>query len=226
MQSFICTLCGRVFSRQSGLTRHRRSTHARLHPNSSNLSASDGLDYELADDILQFDDDTLSQPPETEIFPNAGAPIDDTVRVHSFEDDDWDPLAPFATPQQWQLCRSIVDTNLGKTKLNNILKRRLIVPDANGKNPDQLYQLIADMEEMDGLVCGWEESSVNIEGKATPFWYRNPIAAVRYILEHPWFKAHLSYVPVKHMDSSGKRIYAEMWTADWWWKMQASFLVL
>jgi hypothetical protein len=71
-----------------------------------------------------------------------------------------------------------VDTNLGKTKLNNILKRRLIVPDGNATNPDQLYQLIADMEEMDGLVCAWEDSSVNIEGKATPFWYWNPIAAV------------------------------------------------
>jgi len=153
MQSYICTVCGRVFPRQSGLTRHRRSTHACLYPNSSNLSASDGLDYELADDILQFDDDTLSQPPEREIFPDAGAPIDDTVRVHPFEDDDWDPLAPFAIPQQWQLCSSIVDTNLGKTKLNNILKRRLIVPDANAKNPDRLYQLIADMEEMDRLVC-------------------------------------------------------------------------
>jgi hypothetical protein len=224
MQSFICTLCGRVFSQQSGLTRHRHSTHARLHPISSNLSASDVLDYELADDILQFDDDTLSQPPEMEIFPNAGAPIDDTVRVHSFVDDDWDPLALFATPQQWQLCRSIVDTNLGKTKLNNILKRRLIVPDANAKNPDQLNPLIADMEEMDKLICGREESTVNIEGKASPFWYRNPIAAVRYILGHPPFKDHLSYAPVKHMDSSGERIYAEMWIADWWWKTQASFL--
>jgi hypothetical protein len=206
MQSFIGTLCGWVFSRQSGLTRHRRLTHARLHPNSSNLSASDGLNYKLADDILQFDDDTLSQPPEMEIFPNAEALIDDTVRVHSFEDDDWDPLAPFATPQQWQLCHSIVDTNLGKTKLNNILKRRLIVPDANAKNPDQLYQLIVDMEEMYGLVCGWEESSVNSEGKATPFWYRNPIAAVRYILGHPPFKDHLSYAPVKQIDSSGECI--------------------
>jgi hypothetical protein len=35
------------------------------------------------------------------------------------------------------------------------------------------------MEEMNGLVGGWEEGSVNIEGKATPFWYWNPIAAVR-----------------------------------------------
>jgi len=83
---------------------------------------SDGLDYELADNIPQLDEDILSQPPEIEIFPNAGAPIDDTVPVHAFDDDEWDPLAPFATPQQWQLCRSIGDTNLGKTKLNNILK--------------------------------------------------------------------------------------------------------
>jgi len=226
MQSFIWTLCGRVDSRQRGLTGHRHSTDPCLNPNSSNLSASDGLNYELADDILQFDNDRLSQPPETEIFPNAEAPIDDTVQVHSFQHDDWHPLAPFVTPQQWQLWCSIVDTNLGKTKLNNILKRRLIVPNANAKNPDQVNLLIADMEEIDGLVCRWEETSVNIEGKATPFWYRNPIAVVRYILRHPPFKDDLSYVPVKQMDYSGERICAEMWTADWWWKTQASFLVL
>jgi len=149
MQCCICPFCGRVFSRQSGLTRHRCSTHAHLHPNSSNLSASDRLDYKLEDVIPQFDNDTLSQPPEMEILSNAGTPIDDTVRVHSFRDDDWDPLPLFASPQQWQLCRSIVHTNLGKTKLSNILNRRLILPDADAKNPDQLYQLIADMEEID-----------------------------------------------------------------------------
>jgi hypothetical protein len=98
-----------------------------------------------------------------EKLPNAGAPLDDSVRVHSFEDDDWDPLAPFGTPQRWQLCHSIVDTNLGKTKLNNILTQRLIVHDTSAQHPEQHYQLIADMEEMDGLVCGWVESSVNIE---------------------------------------------------------------
>jgi hypothetical protein len=50
-----------------------------------------------------------------------------------------------------------VDTNLGKTKLNSILKQRLIVPDDNARNPDQLCQLIVGMEEMDGLVCRWED---------------------------------------------------------------------
>jgi hypothetical protein len=119
-----------------------------------------------------------------------------------------------------------VDTNLGETKLNNIVKQRLIVPNANAKNPEQLYQLIADMEEMDGLICGWEESSVNIERNATPFWYGNRIAAVRYILGHPSLRDHRLYARVQQMDSGGECIYGEMWTADWWWKMQASFLVL
>jgi hypothetical protein len=152
MQSIICTLCGRVFSQKSGLTHHCRSIHLRLDPNSKNLSGSDGLDYELTDDILPFDNDTLIKPPDTEIFPNTWALINDTVQVHSFEDDDWDPLTLFATPQQWQLGHSIVDINLGKMKLNKFLKRIHIVPDANTKNTDQHYQLIVDMEEMDGLV--------------------------------------------------------------------------
>jgi hypothetical protein len=72
-------------------------------------------------------------------------------------------------------------------KLNSILKRRLNVPDANTKHPDQLYPLIVENEEMDVLVCGWEEDLVNSEGKATLFWYQDTIAAVRYIIEHPLF---------------------------------------
>jgi hypothetical protein len=99
MQFVICTLCGWVFAQQSGLTRHCFLTHAGDDPNSSNLSTSDGLDYELADHILQFQDDILSQPPDTKMCANGGAPIDDTVRVHSLDDDEWDPLPLFATPQ-------------------------------------------------------------------------------------------------------------------------------
>jgi len=82
------------------------------------------------------------------------------------------------------------------------------------------------MEEMDGRVSGWEKSSVNIEGKATPFCYQNPIAAAQYILEHPLFKNQLSYLLGKHVDSSAKWMYAESWTADWWWKMLENLHVL
>jgi len=222
MQSFICTLYGRVISQQSGLTRHRHSTHKQLDQKSSNRSTSDRLDCALADNIPQFVNNTHNQPPEMEIFPHAGAPIDDTLQVNSFEDDDCDPLAPFVTAHSWQLCYSIVDTNLGKSKPNNIVKPILIIPDANAKNPHQLYQLIVDMEEIVRLECWGEEMSVNIEWHATPFWYQNRNAAVRYLLRHPMFEDHSLYIPVKPTDSSGERIHTEMWTADWGWKTQAS----
>jgi hypothetical protein len=149
------------------------------------------------------------------MFPKAVAPIDD-----------WDPCALLSTPHQWQLCRSLVDTNIGQMKIDYILKRRLIVSDAIPKYPAQLYLLLADMKEMDGHVCGWEQSSGNIEGNATSLWYWNPIAEVQYILGHAPFKDHLSYAPGKQLDFSREHIYAEIWTADWWRKTQAIVLVL
>jgi len=100
IQSFICTLCSRVYCPQSGLTHHHHSTHPGFHPNPDDLSASDGLDCEIADNISLFDDDTLGQPLETYIFPHPGAPIDGTVRVHSFKAYDSDPVPPYVPSQQ------------------------------------------------------------------------------------------------------------------------------
>jgi len=74
-----------------------------------------------------------------QICPNSGVPINDTVQVRTFKDVGCNPLAPFTTPQQWQLCHLIVNTNIGTTKLNNILKHRLIVPDTKAKEINQLY---------------------------------------------------------------------------------------
>jgi len=173
-----------VFSQQCGLACHCRSIHVCLHPNSHSQSMSDGLDYEIADNISLFDDDTQIQRSQKEIFRNAGTPIDDKVWVQSFQYDNWDCPAPFATPQQSQLCHSLLDTNLGKTKLNNILKWRVIVPNTNNENLDQLYNLIACMKKINGLGCRWEERSISIERNATPFCYWKPITVVGCIVGH------------------------------------------
>jgi len=70
MQSAICTSSGQVISQQSGLTHLCHLKHNPIHPHLSNLSVSDRVDYEVADNISQFDDDTQSLWPETEIFRN------------------------------------------------------------------------------------------------------------------------------------------------------------
>lgn len=61
IQSFICTVYGWLFLLQSGLSRHHCSTHAHLHSISSTHAPYNGLHYELAADISQFDDDTHIQ---------------------------------------------------------------------------------------------------------------------------------------------------------------------
>jgi hypothetical protein len=151
MQSFICTSCGRVFPPQCSFTRHHCSAHACRHPNSTNYSALDGLDKVLADHIPQCDDDTPSQRPEIELFPNAGALINDTVQVQTFEEDDWNPLAPFATPQQWELCSPMVGTNLGKMKLNNVLKQKLIVPDVSAYTVISFFNSLRTLKKWMGF---------------------------------------------------------------------------
>ncbi|KAF8524251.1 hypothetical protein BDD12DRAFT_811059 [Trichophaea hybrida] len=150
----------KCFSRQSGLTRHCRVTHC-CHTNSVEPEESDA-GFQPGDPRLNVDPDAdnifgLDKTQRMEGFPHTGAPFDNIGHIPSFELDNWDPLSPFTTPEKWQLCRSIVDTNMGKTKLNNLLKRRLIVPGTDAKHADQLYQLIVDMDRMDGLGCGWEK---------------------------------------------------------------------
>jgi len=57
--------------------------------------------------------------------------------------------------------------------------------------------------------------------------YRDPIQAVRSLLEDPALKKYMRFKPTKvynHEASAGKeRIYSEMWTGRWWWNAQVSF---
>jgi len=79
---------------------------------------------------------------------------------------------------------------------------------------------------MDGVGFRCEASFANTTGKDTPCWNHNPIAVVPYIPGYDPLKDHLSYTLDKRMNSSGNCTNSEMWAADWWWKTQASFLVL
>jgi len=51
-------------------------------------------------------------------------------------------------------------------------------------------------------------------------WYRDPIECIKELIGNPMFS--ISYRPQRVFTSSRgtKRIYDEMWTADWWWETQ------
>jgi hypothetical protein len=71
------------------------------------------------------------------------------------------------------------------------------------------------MEEMDGLVCEWEKSTVKIERNAAPFRFQIHFSVVGFNIHHPPFQKHLSFPLVDQTLSSAESLYAVMWTADW-----------
>lgn len=54
--------------------------------------------------------------------------------------------------------------------------------------------------------------------------YRDPIAAVRSLLDRPALQDHLTFTPVRKWSDrdSGKRCYDEIFTGDWAWETQVS----
>ena len=55
-------------------------------------------------------------------------------------------------------------------------------------------------------------------------WYRDPVECIRELLGNPMFQNVTKFTPEKLFeDRDGKcQVVNEMWTADWWWKIQIS----
>ncbi|QRV99715.1 hypothetical protein RhiJN_27734 [Ceratobasidium sp. AG-Ba] len=53
-------------------------------------------------------------------------------------------------------------------------------------------------------------------------WKRDIIEMIRYLLSDPRFIPHTRFAPERHYDSErrGNRVYDEMWSGQWWWRMQ------
>ncbi|KAF7328578.1 hypothetical protein MVEN_02545900 [Mycena venus] len=55
-------------------------------------------------------------------------------------------------------------------------------------------------------------------------WMRNPVECIKELMSNPAFREHMAYAPERvYSTEEGRedsRIIDEMWTAEWWWKLQ------
>jgi len=72
----------------------------------------------------------------------------------------------------------------------------------------------------------WHSTDIEPESgeslsELTLFW-RDPIECVQHLLDDPRLANNMNFVPRKvYADKNKKdRIYHEMWTGNWWWRMQ------
>lgn len=57
-------------------------------------------------------------------------------------------------------------------------------------------------------------------------WMRDPVECIRDLLANPAFAEHMRFEPERLFeDEEGKKpIFSEMWTGEWWAKIQVSGL--
>ena len=66
----------------------------------------------------------------------------------------------------------------------------------------------------DSSYLQWFEGQVEDSKRTLPFFYRNLLDWVRYLLRQIAYQDALVYPPRREFDPNGERIYAEMQTAE------------
>jgi hypothetical protein len=217
-----CPICGRRFTTQRGLTRHRRSAHSNHDIGTRRSRTFDVPGFEPE----EFQRYELPEDPDRdeadEIYEGAGQTLGDRV-PHDFERPDWDPLEPIAHKQQWIFCKHTIEFQKGKNETEAAIKEGYVNPECGVKTYAHFRSIIAQMT--DGVDAEWKQSTINLDGLGLPFWHRDPTQCIRWLMRHAPFKDDLSYAP-RLVYGSGGRLYNEMATGDWWWKEQVHLVLI
>jgi hypothetical protein len=62
--------------------------------------------------------------------------------------------------------------------------------------------------------ASWHHLELDIGGEKIPYYYRDPMVIVRYLLGKRAFRESLVYAPVVEHNEPGERMYEEMNTGD------------
>ncbi|KAJ6524347.1 hypothetical protein B0H19DRAFT_1215001 [Mycena capillaripes] len=149
--------------------------------------------------------------------------------VEEFPEDSQAVLGPFESDDEWELAKWLIK-NVGHNQMEAFLKLPII--QGVGTAYSSKDQLLEAIDDLPGGV-GWKLEKVTLTGdledddgkpivETLELWYRDPVDCIRELMGNPVFRDVTQYAPQKLFeDEKGKsEIINEMWTADWWWRLQ------
>ena len=158
-------------------------------------------------------------------FEGAGEVIGD---VAGFEDEHSnlcaDPWAPFNRVKGFKLASRFIDANVSKTRINDYFSSGQGNAEPVGYSSMHTLENYLLFLDPYSQYLQWFEGQVEDSQRTLPFFYRDVLGWVRYLLRQIAYRDDLVYAPWRESDPSGQRIYAEMHTADWWWDLQVEHL--
>ncbi|KAI0058289.1 hypothetical protein BV25DRAFT_1919489 [Artomyces pyxidatus] len=136
---------------------------------------------------------------------------------------DENPWAPFTSQMDWEMAQWAKmrgPTSTAFTELLNIDG----VADKLGlsyKNSAELNKIIdQQLPPRPKWIC----EEVEVHGKTFEVYYRDVLECIRTLYGNPEFSKYMVYAPEKHFTDKEKtsRVYHEMHTGDWWWRVQVA----
>ncbi|KAJ7186196.1 hypothetical protein C8R46DRAFT_983014 [Mycena filopes] len=157
-------------------------------------------------------------------------------------------FGPFRDEEEWDLARWLMK-NVNQTGTDEYLRLPIVsatllpryfslLTSSQNKNANlSFHNNRAFLKKVDQLPTGpdWTCKMVTAAGNKLDendelmsedleLWMRDPVECIKELLSNPVFREHMAYAPERvygHKDGREEsRIFDEMWTADWWWKLQ------
>jgi hypothetical protein len=140
-----------------------------------------------------------------------------------------DPFRPFRSKEEYQLARWTVKHRLPKAAINDLTTISGINNVSSATSAYTLFKAI-DSIPSDLDVNSWQRKFICFDmerdrkslpnDQLTPFWYGDPVRCIEFLMQQPSFKEDMVYAPVREYNEAGERMYSEINSSDWWWKMQ------
>jgi hypothetical protein len=155
---------------------------------------------------------------------------------------------PFQDEDEWELAKWLIK-NVGHNQADAFLKLpivsttlslmlNLLITSKTQKQTQPSFENKNDfLAKIDALPQGydWRLDTLKLEGdlcddegarqsENVELWYRDPIDCIRELISNPAFRESLRYAPEKMFaeEEGNEEVFNEMWTAEWWWKVQVS----
>jgi hypothetical protein len=138
---------------------------------------------------------------------------------------------PFENASQWKLAKSLLfPKRQSRAGVNNLAVEKncpWIQTGTGFKSPNDFYQRLELLNYRGGQ---WRQSYV-VPGPTAPTWrpnqvefyHRDTFETLKYIVSNPKLQNHMKWAPERQFNSKGERVFSELWSGDWWWRMQVYY---
>ncbi|KAF7371541.1 hypothetical protein MVEN_00009100 [Mycena venus] len=190
--------------------------------------------------IEPFEDDELGRsllgrplkPNETLL--KAGDTLFHRMHTHQRQEcvtKEFSPFVPFRDEEEWDLARWLMK-NVTQTGTDEYLRLPI-----NKKANISFHNNRTFLKKVDQLPTGpdwtckmvtaagnWLDENDELMSEDLDLWMRNPVECIKELISSPAFREHMAYAPERVYGAKDgreeSRIFDEMWTAEWWWKLQ------